>query len=126
MADTSDRRSVARITVPLHLSGPGLELRLVRLLDLSPEGARIEHLEPLREGVVCVVDLPPAIGRLRLTGRVVWTGVRGGEQNLAGERRLHYQSGLAFTGVTPDQQAVLARGLETLKAERDTTDRQLS
>ena len=84
MADTSDRRSVARLTVPLHLSGPGLELRLVRLLDLSPEGARIEHLEPLREGVVCVVDLPPTLGRLRLTGRVVWTGVRGGEQNLAG------------------------------------------
>jgi PilZ domain-containing protein len=126
MADTSERRRVARLTVPLHLSGPGLELRLVRLLDLSPEGARIEHLEPLREGVVCVVDLPPALGRLRLSGRVVWTGVRGGEQTLEGERRLHYQSGLAFTGVTHDQQAVLARGMETLKAERDATDRQLS
>ncbi len=71
MVWTPDRRRTARITVPLHLRGPELELRLVRILDLSLDGARIEHLEPLREGVVCVVDLPPALGRVRLTGRVV-------------------------------------------------------
>ncbi len=125
MAETPDRRRVARITIPWHLSGPGLELRLVRILDLSPDGARIEHLEPLREGVVCFVDLPPALGRFRLSGRVVWTAVRGSEQTLEGERRLHYQSGLAFTGVTPEQQTALARALETLKAANHEKDREL-
>ena len=71
MADTSDRRSVARITVPLHLSGPGLELRLVRLLDLSPEGARIEHLEPLREGVVRSLPIRPRSCR----GAMPWSNL---------------------------------------------------
>ncbi len=119
MGWTPDRRRTARITVPLHLRGPELELRLVRILDLSPAGARIEHLEPLREGVVCVVDLPPALGRVRLTGRVVWTAVRGGEQTIEGEQRLRYHSGLAFTGLTPEQQTALAQALETLKASTD-------
>jgi hypothetical protein len=117
MAGTLGRRRIARLTVPWHLSGPGLELRLVRLLDLSADGARIEHLEPLHEGVGCMVDLPPALGRLRLTGRIVWTGLRGGEHTLEGDLRLHYQSGLAFTGVTREQQAALARALDVLIAE---------
>ena len=119
MPETTDRRRVARLTVPWHLSGPGLELRLARLLDLSLDGGRIEHIEALREGVVCYVDLPPGLGRLRLTGRVVWTGLRGGEQTLEGERRLIYQSGLTFTGMTPDQQEALVRAVEKLKTENE-------
>jgi hypothetical protein len=59
----------------------------------------------------------PALGRLRLTGRVVWSGLRGGEQTLEGEQRLHFQSGLAFTEVTREQQAALACALERLIAE---------
>jgi hypothetical protein len=56
------RAWLGRQTVPWHLSGPELELRLVRLLDLSPDGARIEHLELLHEGVGCIVDLRPPSG----------------------------------------------------------------
>ena len=122
MPETADRRRVARLTVPWHLSGPGLELRLVRLLDLSLDGARIEHIEALREGVVCYVDLPPALGRIRLIGRVVWTGLRGGEQTLEGERRLIYQSGLVITGMTRDHQAALAHAVEALKAENEAKE----
>jgi hypothetical protein len=115
MAETADRRIVARITVPRHLTGPELELRLVRLLDLSPDGARIEHLEPLHEGVVCYVDLPPALGKGRLTGRVVWTRIHASEQTTKGERYSYYQSGLAFTNMTPEQQFALAHALAVLK-----------
>lgn len=117
MAGMRECGRIARLAVPWHLSGTGLELRLVRLLDLSADGARIEHLEPLHEGMGCIIDLSPALRRLRLTGRVVWTGLRGGEQTLEGEQRLHYQSGLVFTGVTHEQQAALARALERLTAE---------
>ena len=77
MAETSDRRGVARLTVPRQLRGPELELHLVHLLDLSVLGARIEHLEPMHEGVECQLDLPPALCRVRLTGRIVWTRLRG-------------------------------------------------
>ncbi len=117
MTGTPERRRVARISIPRHLSGPGLELRLVRLVDLSSDGARIEHLEPLREGAVCFVDLPPALGQLRLTGQVVWTGVRGSEQTLEGDQAQHFQSGLAFTEVKPYQRSALAEAVERLKAE---------
>lgn len=115
MIETSERRRVARLTVPSHLGGFELELRLVRLLELSSEGARIEHPEPLHEGVVCFVDLPPALGRVRLTGRVVWTRLHKGEQTFEGDTRVYYQSGLAFVGITPEQQTALAAALEILR-----------
>ncbi len=125
MAEMTDRRRVVRITVPWHLTGPGFELRMGRLLDLSLNGARIEHPEPVRQGVVCYVDLPPALGQIRLTGRVVWTKLYESEQTFEGERRLHYQSGLAFIGVTPEQQTSLAGVLERLKAMNEETEREV-
>jgi hypothetical protein len=42
-SQTPERRRVARLFVPWHLTGAGLDLRLVRLLDLSAKGARIGH-----------------------------------------------------------------------------------
>ena len=123
MAETSDRRCVARLTVPRQLRGPELELHLVHVLDLSVLGARIEHLEPMREGGECYLDLPPSLGRVRLTGRVVWTGLRGSEQTLEGDRRHHYQTGIEFTRLTVEQRTALACALETLKAASDAKDR---
>ncbi len=115
MVETPDRRRVARISVPWHLTGPGLELRLGRLLDLSSMGARIEHPEHLHEGPVCYVDLPPALGRVRLTGQVVWTRLRKGEQTLEGDKHVYYQSGLVFIGITPEQREALAVALAILR-----------
>ena len=115
MIETSERRRVARLTVPSHLGGFELELRLVRLLELSSEGARIEHPGHLHEGLVCFVDLPPALGRVRLTGEVVWTRLRKGEQTFEGDKHVYYQSGLAFVGITPEQQTGLAAALEILR-----------
>jgi hypothetical protein len=117
---------MARLPVPRQLRGPELELHLVHLLDLSALGARIEALEPLREGGVCYVNLPSALEPVRLTGRIVWTGVRGSEQTLEGDRRLHYESGLAFTGLTPEQHTALTAALEMLQAARDLKDQKPS
>jgi hypothetical protein len=125
MVEMPDHRRVARLSVPRHLSGAGLEIRLVRLLELSPDGARIEHLEVLHEGVVCFVDLPPALGRVRVTARVVWTKLHMDEQTVEGHRHRYYQSGLAFTGVTPEQQGALAAALKILRAASDAPDREL-
>lgn len=119
MTETANQRRVARLTVPRHLQGGELELHLVRILDLSPLGARIEHPEPMREGVVCYVDLPPALGRVRLTGRVVWTKLCASEQTPDGDRRRQHQSGIEFTGLTPEQQRVLAEALKTLTADAE-------
>lgn len=126
MTETPDHRRAVRLTLPWPLREPEVELRFVRLLDLSPDGARIEHLAPLRAGSSCAIDLPPALGRLRLTGRVVWSGIRGREQTLEGERRLHYQSGIDFTDLTPQQQTALAAALAKIRAAQAEADRAAS
>jgi PilZ domain-containing protein len=92
-----------------------VETRLVRLLDLSAEGVRIEHPGHLHEGLVLFVDLPLDLGGVRLTGKVVWTRLRKGEQTFEGDKHVTYQSGLAFIGITPEQQAALAVALVTLR-----------
>ncbi len=115
MDDRKDRRRVARVTFPRHLYSPELQLQLGRILDLSTDGARLQHAEPLHEGMECLVDLPPTLERLRLTARVVWTKVHGTEHTPEGERHLIYQSGVVFTRVTPEQNAILIRVLEMFR-----------
>jgi PilZ domain-containing protein len=117
MVETPNRRRVARVTVPRHLGPFELELRLARLLDLSAEGVRIEHPGHLHEGLRLFIDLPPDLGGVRLTGEVVWTRLRKGEQTLEGDRIVYYQSGIAFIGITPEQQAALAVALAILKRD---------
>ncbi len=112
MDETGDRRREARHPVPWHLTGAGLELLRGHLVDLSALGARIEHAEPLEEGLVCEVDLPPALGWGWLTGKVVWTGPA---PMLGGNTRFSYQSGLAFDDITAEQRVVLAVALEILQ-----------
>ena len=88
----------------------------MRLVDLSVTGARIEHLDLLRPGSSVIVELPTLMKPQALGARVVWSKVMGGEQTPEGERHLHYQSGLAFTGLTADETLFLASSLEHLTA----------
>lgn len=122
MAAEEDRRRVARLTVPRAFRGGELELHLVHLLDLSTLGARIAHREPLHAGGIGYVDLPPALGAVRLMGRVVWSRLRGTEQTLDGDRRALYESGVEFTSLTPEQHAVLAEALAKLQAAQVPRD----
>jgi len=116
MSNRPDPRRVARLTVPQQFREGELAHHRVHVLNLSPLGARIAHGDLLHGEVVCYLDLPPALGGLRLTGRVAWTWLRGTEQTLAGDRRSHYESGIEFTGPTPEQQAALATAMATLQA----------
>ena len=116
MGTVADRRRVARLSVPRRWGGGDLELHLVRLLDLSPRGARITHRQPLHAGGIGYVDLPPALGTVRLLGRVAWTRLQGTEQTFEGDRRSHYESGIEFTSLTSAQEKALADALSTLQA----------
>jgi hypothetical protein len=113
-----------RVDVPHHLRKGDLEPHFVHLLNLSPLGVRVTHLEPRNKGVGCSVDLPSALGAIQLSGRVVWTRLRGTEQTLAGDRRDHYESGIEFTGLTAAQQAALAVALATLHAAQVAAERE--
>jgi len=122
----SERRRVMRVDVPRHLRKGDLEPHFVHLLNLSPLGARVTHLEPWAKGVPCAVDLPPSLGVVRLTGRVIWTRLRSTEQTLAGDRRDHYESGIEFTDLTPEQKKALAAALATLQAAQAAPDQKPS
>lgn len=122
MTNGAERRRVARLTVPRRFRGGELELHLVHVLDLSAHGARIAHREPLHTGGVGYVDLPPALGRVRLMGRVVWTRLRATEQTLDGDRQALYETGLEFTSLTAEQQKALVDALETLRAVQTEPD----
>jgi PilZ domain len=111
-----EQRRAMRVDVPGHFRGGELEPYVVHLLNLSLLGARITHLEPWPEGVVCSVDLPPALGVLRLPGRVVWTRLRLTERILEGNRRSLYESGIEFDRLTSEQQAALATALAIFRA----------
>lgn len=126
MVEMPERRSEARVLVPWQLSGRVLDSREVRILDLSMGGVGIEHVDPLQPGASCVLEMPLPFGSLRLAARVVWSLVRGGGKLREGDPRFQYQSGLAFTDLTPEQQAALARALETLRAARATPDREVA
>jgi PilZ domain len=116
MVTGPEQRRAMRVDVPKHFRGGELEPHFVHLLNLSLLGVRIAHLEPWPEGVVCSVALPPALGVLRLPGRVVWTRLRATERILEGDTRSLYASGIEFTSLTSEQQATLALALATFRA----------
>ena len=96
-----------------------------RLVDLSSVGARIEHCNLLRPGFRCALELPPSIGSLALSVQVVHSAVVGTEHTSGGEKLLRYQSGLAFVGLTPDQQVTLEDILSRLAPENRLGDGRL-
>ena len=119
MATTPERRHVARHPVPAQLSGRGMGQLQVRLLDLSPDGARIEHIRPLADRALCFLDLPPALGGTGLQGEAIWTQVVGRQEVAEGEWAVIFQSGLRFTSLTLWQQERLTAALELLKAAQE-------
>ena len=126
MSNRPDPRRIARVTFPPPLQEGAFAHHPVYVLNLSPLGACIRHQALLHDGVVCYLDLPPALGALRLTAQVVWTRLRGTEQTLAGEQRFHYESGIEFANLTSEQQAALALALATFRAAQTGPDREPS
>ena len=114
MPEDLERRNVPRTRVadrpPARVRG----LREVRLLDLSVAGAQIEHLDLVRLGASCVLDLPPPCGALNLPAQVVWCTVIGRKRKVGSESHLVARSGLRFTTLTTEQHAALADTLHAL------------
>ena len=118
MATIPERRHSVRLTIPSQLSSLGLGRHQVRLLDLSPEGVRVEHVHPFPEGHLCFLDLPPALGGAGLQGRVVWSREAGRKEMAEGDWVVSFQSGLRFTSLTVVQRERLTAALDILKAAR--------
>jgi PilZ domain len=124
MTEIQDRRGAARIAI---LGRPSARVRgtvEVWLVDISASGARITLDELMQHGSSCTLKLPPALGSLTLSARIVWSGIFGGEQTLEGERHIIYQSGLTFVDLTTDEQAALGAIVQRLARRSDPGQRQ--
>jgi hypothetical protein len=119
MTTRRERRHVARLIVPAQLGDPRLGFQQVRLVDLSLEGARIEHFRPLPKWTLYFLDLPRALGGTQLQGEVVWSSMGGRKAVAAGKRLVYYQSGLSFRWLTPEQRSGLTAALQVLEAARE-------
>ncbi len=119
MAKGVERRHSVRITIPSELRSPGLGQHQVWLLDLSPEGVRVEHVHPFSDGHLCLLDLPPALGGAGLQGTVIWSREAGRKEVGEGDWVFSFQSGIHFSGLTPGQQEQLATALEILKTTQE-------
>ena len=107
MAEARDRRAVPRTTLTDHPAVRVQEGGEVRLLDLSRDGARIEHLDLLRPGASCRLELP-GLASLSLPAQVLWCTVIGRMRRPDGNSHLVSQSGLRFSRLTVAQHAALA------------------
>jgi hypothetical protein len=126
MAEFRERRRVPRTPIAGELGARARSTLDVRLLDLSTFGARIEHLDLLRPGSACTFELPPSIGTLTLSARIIHSSVVGAAPTREGERRLRYQSGLVFTGITVDQQTSLENALQNLTSKGSSRNTRFS
>ncbi len=114
MHEGPERRLVRRIAPTSRLTGQMPALGDFRLLDLSPAGARIEHLILLRPGSSCTLRLWASSRSLALIAQVVWSSVVGREPRTGKRRALRYQSGLRFIALSPAQERELGHLLERL------------
>ncbi len=119
MARIPERRHSVRLTIPSPVDGPGRGRHQVRFLDLSPEGARVEHTHPFPDGYQCVVDLPAALGGAGLQGQVVWSREAGRQEVAEGEWVVFFHSGVRFTRLTLWQQDALTAALDILKGAQE-------
>ena len=114
MWEAQERRATPRTTLrerpPAGVPGLGE----VRLLDLSRTGAQIEHLDLVRPGAACALDLPLPFIAPPLPAQVVWCTVIGRQRTLGGESHLLSHTGLRFTRLTGAQHAALADTLQHL------------
>jgi len=108
MTDLNERRAAPRATLPDQPAVRVREVREVRLLDLSRDGARIEHLDLFRPGTAFPLELPSPFGSLTVPAKVVWCSVIGRKSRLGGESHLVSRSGLRFAKLTAAQDAALA------------------
>jgi hypothetical protein len=120
MTKPLERRQAPRVAL---IGRPGARVQdtlVAWLADLSTTGARLTLTEQLHPATSIALELAPGLGGCRLVARVIWTATYGSEQAPEEERHALHQSGVAFVGVTPEQQATLGRLVDRFRRERAT------
>ncbi len=110
-----DRRRHRREQLHATLHGTaGLSSNL-RVVDLSPAGASVEHAHDLSPGQPCVLDLSLDGVEVHLRAHVAWCQLYSVGSDPDGAEEVRYRSGLEFTDLSAEVVAHLQQYLATLK-----------
>ncbi len=110
-----DRRRHGRAQLHATVHGTvGLSCNL-RVVDLSPAGARVEHAHDLSAGQPCVLDLRLDGVEVHLRAHVAWCQLYSVGSDPDGGEEVRYRSGLEFTDLPAEVVAHLQQYLATLK-----------
>ena len=101
---TDDRHS-ARLTLRDHLTGDVTAKYKVEVLNLSREGARLEHSVSLRPGERCYLRVRLTDGLVNLPACVIWSRVIGGVGTSGGPLLFH--TGVQFLPLPPQTRSRL-------------------
>ncbi len=118
MGNSADRRQHGRVGLSEHLRGFLGVASEIRVLNLSPAGAMVEHTEWLVVGQPCVFDLRLSAGDLRLRAYVVWRHLHTTLPGRSEEETFQFRSGLRFADLAMDAAAHLREYLATLSPPR--------
>ncbi len=114
MAKPSPQRRRERVVLPGTLEGSiGIEGR-VRIINLSPTGAMIEHAGRLYPSQNCVIGMRLSGAELRLRAQVVWSQVHSANGRLPGEGAIQFRSGLHFPNLPESTEAKILEFLAAL------------
>lgn len=116
MAKTSERRGHGRVDLPGIVRG-SVSLRIdVQVINLSPDGAQIEHAERLFPGSTCVLFTRILEENLRLGAEIMWSRVHRVQtiSSKTGEGELHYRSGIRFRNIPERSEAHIRNYLATV------------
>jgi hypothetical protein len=102
------------VNLPGTLQG-SVDLRTdVQVVNLSEEGAMVEHAEHVAPGRNCILFLALAGCELRLGSRVVWSQVCRMSHGASGEVGIRFHSGLQFLALPEPTKASLREYLSSL------------
>ncbi len=118
MSKAPDRRQRARVNLPGSLRGPIGPAGDVRVLNLSPGGAMIEHAGRFSPGQTCVLTLRLAEVDLHLRARIAWSRLYSVRTSPPGEEEVRFRSGLQFVDVPESAEGHIRHYLATLRGPK--------
>lgn len=110
---SGDRRRRPRLTLLAKLEASVSHQEDVRVINLGPAGAMIEHGAPLASGGIRILALRLAGVDLRLRSRIAWSRVHSASKDLFGQKTIRYRSGLHFLDLPEAAEAHLQDFLAT-------------
>lgn len=113
MSEYPVRRRYARLTYREPVSGAVTSSHDVHVLDLSLGGARVEHTIILRPGSSCYLRLPLDHRALTVNCRVIWSKAVARANGEQGGTGLLFQSGVQFSSLSGEAEAMLQAYLST-------------